>query len=73
MLCIWYQFFRKADPQEETSRESAFDFSQKRMEGTNPRAIKKKGKKEKGGGSHSGGGGGGGGGGGEVVKRRDDH
>ena len=26
---MYYQFFRKADPQEETSRESAFDFSNK--------------------------------------------
>ncbi len=29
VLIIYYQFFRKADPSEETSRESAFDFSNK--------------------------------------------
>ena len=35
---IWYQFFRKGDVSEETSRKSAFDFSKKRMETTNPMA-----------------------------------
>ena len=33
---VWYQVFRRSDVTEETSRESAFDFSKKRMEGTNP-------------------------------------
>ena len=38
VFIIWYQFFRQADVSEETSRESAFDFSKKRMETTNPMA-----------------------------------
>jgi cytoskeletal protein RodZ len=38
VFIIWYQFFRRADVTEETSRESAFDFSKKRMESTNPMA-----------------------------------
>ena len=38
VFVIWYQFFRRADVSEETSRESAFDFSKKRMETTNPMA-----------------------------------
>ena len=42
-LFIYYQFFRKADPQEETSRESAFDFSNKNALGID----KAKGKKKK--------------------------
>lgn len=36
IFIIWYQFFRRPDVAEETSRESAFDFSKKRMESTNP-------------------------------------
>ena len=38
VFIIWYQFFRRGDVSEETSRESAFDFSKKRMETTNPMA-----------------------------------
>ena len=38
IFIIWYQFFRKSDVAEETSRESAFDFSKKRMETVNPMA-----------------------------------
>lgn len=36
---VWYQFFRAADPDEDISKESAFDFSNKRHEAVNPTAI----------------------------------
>ncbi|XP_064385852.1 VWFA and cache domain-containing protein 1-like [Halichondria panicea] len=35
-LVVWYQVCRRDDPKDETSRESAFDFSSKRTEATNP-------------------------------------
>ncbi len=37
-LVIWYQVkvIRSQDPKDETSRESAFDFSKKRTQATNP-------------------------------------
>ena len=41
IFIVWYQFFRKSDVSEETSRESAFDFSKKRMDSTNPMATVK--------------------------------
>ncbi len=35
-LVIWYQICRRDDPKDETNRESAFDFSKKRTQATNP-------------------------------------
>ena len=40
LFVVWYQFFRRSDVTEETSRESAFDFSKKRMDSTNPMTVK---------------------------------
>ena len=39
VFIVWYQCYRLADPKDETSRESAFDFSNKRTESTNPTAL----------------------------------
>lgn len=39
IFIIWYQVCRREDPSEETSRESAFDFSNKRTEASNPSAL----------------------------------
>ncbi len=36
VLVVWYQVCRRDDPKDESSRESAFDFSSKRTEATNP-------------------------------------
>lgn len=39
IFIIWYQVCRRDDPSEDTSRESAFDFSNKRTEASNPNAL----------------------------------
>ena len=39
LFILWYQFCKAADLDEENSRESAFDFTTKRMESTNPNTI----------------------------------